>query len=312
MIRFVIHQDIIPEKWDEVITQSLSPTVLACYEMLDVLTSGSTWHALIQDDYQAVMPLPVREKYRVHYIFSPFFLTHLGVFSQTPIDAQTLLSFFNAIPKKYKQADLLLNPFNDTSLLKNETVFLKSHQVSLQQPYDTLFSNFSQNTRRNIRDAQKQALTLVEDESLVEDIVLLFQNNKGHENTVHYGSSDYKILKRAAGLLLNKKRLVVLGVRDAKQKLIAGAFLVRDLGRDVFWFSGRDMEAAACKPMFYLIDAYLHLRAGQSATLDFNGSSDANVARLYKGFGGKPYDIPMIQHTSTFWKLPMRMYRLFR
>ena len=31
---------------------------------------------------------------------------------------------------------------------------------------------------------------------------------------------------------------------------------------------------------------------------DFNGSTNENVARMYKGFGGLPYPIVLVQHSQ--------------
>ena len=62
MIRFLKHSEIDPEKWNQAIRNSLSPNVLAEYELLDLLTGDDTWHAVVDDDYKVVMPLPTRQK----------------------------------------------------------------------------------------------------------------------------------------------------------------------------------------------------------------------------------------------------------
>ena len=311
MIRFVKHTDILPEKWDEAILRSQSPTVLATYHLLNTLTADSAWDALVMDDYAAVMPLPHRVKMGIHYIYTPFFLPQLGIFSPTPTDAETTLAFFNNIPTKYKQIDLLLNTSNDVELLKNETIRLVSHQLSLQKPYEQLQADFSQNTRRNIKDALKHSLTYFEDEMILDDVIHLFKQNKGKEKNVHYGNDDYQILQKTAKQQKKKQKLIVAGVLNANEKLVAGALFLHDYTRIHFWFSGRDDEASEGKPMFFLLNEYIRRHAGISKTLDFNGSSDPNVARLYKGFGGIPYEIPMLHHTSALWKVPMQVYRFF-
>ena len=45
------------------------------------------WDALMEDDYERVMPMPVITKnWRISYIFQPFFVQQLGVFSKTYFD----------------------------------------------------------------------------------------------------------------------------------------------------------------------------------------------------------------------------------
>ena len=53
--------------------------------------------------------------------------------------------------------------------------------------------------------------------------------------------------------------------------------------------------------MFFLLDEYIKQHAGEQISLDFNGSMNENVARLYKGFGGLPYDFQMTHFTRDFY-----------
>ena len=55
------------------------------------------------------------------------------------------------------------------------------------------------------------------------------------------------------------------------------------------------------KAMFFLIDEYIRRHAEQQYILDFNGSMNENVARLYKGFGGQPYTFNMLHYTRDFY-----------
>nr|MCR4857821.1 hypothetical protein [Bacteroidales bacterium] len=66
----------------------------------------------------------------------------------------------------------------------------------------------------------------------------------------------------------------------------------------------RDNQLSESKPMFLLLDAYIRDHAESDLYLDFNGSSNPNVARLYQGFGSKRYTIPFVrQFKNQFWKM---------
>lgn len=78
MIRFLTHSEIDPEKWNQTVRNSLSPTIFAAYELLDLLTGDDTWHALVEDDYETVMPLPTRKKGVLKYVYTPFFVRQNG------------------------------------------------------------------------------------------------------------------------------------------------------------------------------------------------------------------------------------------
>lgn len=312
MIRFVQHTDIDPVKWDATVQQALFPTILCTYDMLNVLSGDAQWHALVQDDYVAVMPLPARSKMHVHYLYTPFFISQMGIFSSQPVSAQLTKDFLNALPRRYKQVDLLLNVENDTSSLQVNMLSLISHQLHLNQPYEQLYAAYSQNTQRNIKSAHKQALRVTVGEEIVDDIIRMFCESKGADSAVHYKDNDYATLKVAAQKLKAQNRLDVLGVRNADDQLIAGALLVRDYQRLWFWFSGRDNAFAQSKSMFFLLDEYIRQQAQTSYILDFNGSMNENVARLYKSFGGQPYTIPMVNQTSGIpFKTLLKVYKAF-
>ena len=298
MIRFVCHQEIVPELWDRAVLTSACPTALATFELLNALTGDAQWDALVEDEYKAVLPLPHRTKAGISYIYTPFFLPRMGIFAPKPVDAKKTLEFFNAIPDNFKQVDLLFNPCNDATLLPSEKVELVSHVTCLNRPYDEMAKGFSTNTRRNIHAAEKHFLTIEKNEKFVEPIINLFKDNRGKSRSVHYKSQDYQHLAEAAKLLIKAKRLDVMGVFNPDQRLMAGAFMVRDVDRTWFWFSGRDEAVSEAKPMFFLLNEYLKNLSDSGIMFDFNGSTNENVARMYKGFGGLPYPIVLVQHSQ--------------
>lgn len=312
MIHFVEHKDIIPEKWNDAVRHARQATLLTSYDVLDTLTANSSWNALILNNYQAIMPLPERKKFGIHYLYTPFFIPQFGIFAQQSLEAETIFDFFNNIPKKYKQIDLLLNIQNDVSLLKQKTIHLISHKLNLNQSYENLYAHFSQNTKRNIKDARKHALSYEVNPNILDDVILLFKENKGDEKMVHYREKDYQILANTARLLLEKNAIDVIGVRH-EQQLIAGAFFVKDIHCRWFWFSGRDTNASQFKPMFFLLDEFIRQHAEQQEILDFNGSLNKNVARLYTGFGAQPYPIPMVTYSQPgCWQTLINIYHTIK
>ena len=304
MIRFLKHSEIEPEKWNQAVRNSLFSTVFVEYEMLDLLTAPDSWHALVQEDYEAVMPLPTRKKGVLKYVYTPFFLPQMGIFSEREITSEETDAFLKEISKHYVLADVLLNEKNGIRK-QNDTNFV-SHTLSLQPDYNELYSLFHENTRRNIKVGKKMECRVTVGEESVADIIALFRENRGQAEAVHYHDHDYKVLENVANHLLERSLLDIYGVRTSDGKLAAGALFVKDDNRRWFWFSGRDNQLSESKPMFLLLDTYIHDRdhADSDLLLDFNGSSNSNVARLYQGFGGKRYTIPFVrQFGNRLWKI---------
>ena len=313
MIRLVKHGDIDAARWNETIGASGFPTVFCTYEILDALVGDATWNALVMDDYDYVMPLPERSKFGVHYVYSPFFVSQMGIFSAKPVTAQITSDCFNALPSADKHVDLLLNQSNATDFIDSYTINLVTHTLALDKDYQALSSAYSQNTKRNVKAARKFGLVLKNDEVGVEQIVRLFQENRGQQKEVRFKPKDYEILTQTAALLKSQGLLEVLSVHTPDGQPIAGALMVRDFQRYRFWFSGRDARFADQKAMFFLLDEFINRHAGTPFLLDFNGSMNENVARLYKGFGGQPLPIKMISYSrQLYWNLLLKLYRMIR
>ena len=301
MIRFLKHSEIDPEKWNQAVRNSLSTNVLAEYELLNLLTDGDTWHALVENDYEAVMPLPTRKKGVLKYVYTPFFLPQMGIFSEREITPQKVADFLYEISRHYVLADVLMNEKTESGHGNHEFV---SHSLSLYLAYNELYSRFHENTRRNIKAAQKQQIQVTVQEEKMADIIALFRTNKGSEEAVHFRENDYAKLQHVADYLLEHNLLEIYGVRTVQNELAAGALFVKDGKRRWFWFSGRDNQLSESKPMFLLLDTYIRDHSESDLYLDFNGSSNPNVARVYQGFDGKRYTIPFVrQFKNGFWKM---------
>ena len=297
MIRFLKHSEIDKDRWNKAVSEATNSTIFVDFDFLCL--GNPNWCALVEDDYQSVMPLPVRSKLSIKYVYTPFFYNRMGVFSKKDISPDLMKEFVDSIPRKYRQIDLYLNENNPDTLIKQKTIEMVSHQLNLNRPYELIVHQYSQNTSRNIKSAQKNGLEYIENAS-VKKIIRLFQRNRGKQKAVHYKKRDYYTLIRMAHHALQQGKLDNIGV-ISEGKLIAGALFLRDKERTWFWFSGRDNTQANKKAMFFLIDEYIKRHAGQPVILDFNGSMNENVARLYKGFGGIPYNYSMLHFTRNFY-----------
>lgn len=286
MIIFLKHNQIDKEKWNTCIKNASYPTIFADYDYLTL--ASPQWCALMEGDYETVMPLPVKSKFKIKYIYTPFFFTRLGIFSSSSIHEETVNAFIKAIPTLYKHVDILLNPSN---FIAQNSLFLKnqiSHALDLNRPYSAIQAAYSTNTKRNIASAQKENLNICEDVD-PEQIVQFFKSGKGKSAEVHYQNQDYKLLLQLVSLAKERNQLDISGVKDGKGNLLAGAFFLKDYHRIWFWFSGRNMQFPDQKSMFMIIDDYLKKNENQNKVFDFNGSMNENIARFYRGFGGEKY-----------------------
>ena len=307
MIRYFSHNEIDKEKWNNCVRTSLYPTLFADFDFLTA--AAPAWGALVEDDYEKVMPLPARSKFSVDYIFTPYGFVRLGIFAKEELTESEVKNFVDSIPQNFKQIDLFMNPKIPYWIVKDCAVEMVSHKLDLSLGYDVICRNFSENTRRNIKKSETFGLKLVTDIT-VNEIVMLFKNNKGKEANAMASEAEYMLFGKLAEYASRCGWAEVCGVCDGQGNLCAGAIFLKDYNRWRFWFSGRDFSHSESRPLFFLMNEFIKKHSGEPMILDFDGSRDENVARFYRGFGGERFTFPMLNISRG--SLLMKCVELYR
>ena len=128
MIRFLKYNEIDKKKWDRSVDESVNNLIYAYSWYLDIVSPG--WCALIENDYESLMPLTGNKKYGIDYLFPPYFTQQLGVFSRTTLSKEKVENFLKAIPSHYKFIESSLNTHN-TFELSNEFKIKKNINIEL-------------------------------------------------------------------------------------------------------------------------------------------------------------------------------------
>ena len=290
MIKYIPHSDINKTKWDECIASSFNGIIYAYSWYLDIVCKN--WNALVDGDYETVMPLTSGKKYGIHYLYPPYGTQQLGIFSNSRITEQRIIRFLNSIPEKYKYIEINLNTCN--SVLFNYSLFQKkgftgedrlTHELPLKTGYEYIYRQYSENIKRNLKKAAKRNLSVVKEvnPSL---IIKMFKGNKG-KKIDRLNSKNYTVLKKIISECLRRKLAKVWGIVSEKNELCAGAFFVENNNKIVFLFSGAKEIAKENAAIPFLIDRFIQESAGSNKVLDFEGSNNPSLARFYKGFGSK-------------------------
>ena len=281
MIRYLTHNQIDTQRWDECIEHSPDDLVYAWSWYLDVVHPD--WEALVEDDYESVMPLASGRKFGIDYLFQPFFTQKFGVFVKNEVSEGKIEEFLEAIPAKFKFADFRLNGINGFKGPKG--VNHRNIELDLSPEYSVLTENYHSNTKRNLAKAKKEDLEIVEN---VEPSVIidLFRKNRGAQIT-KWGDAEYERLLKLVEVAKQHGKCLVLGVKNADNQIVAGAFFMMSHNKIVFLFSGADESNKDSHALTFLIDNLIERFSGSDKILDFEGSDNDGLARFYKGFGGK-------------------------
>ena len=287
MINYLEHDAIDKAKWDVLIAECGNVYAYSWY--LDIVHPG--WEALVEDDYQSVMPLTGGKKFGVNYLFQPFFVQQLGVFSKSPMTAETTEVFMKAIPLKYRFAEIRLNEGNVFSESEQSVEYHRNVLLDLNQEYEDIRADYHQNTKRNLAKAEACNLQLVTS-VIPYHVVALFRDNRG-ALLDKWGDAEYGVLTHLAQVAQKRNAAFILGVSEkGVGQLLCAAIFMKTKDCITFLFSGLTEEGKQRQAMTYLLDQVIQQNAHQPMTFDFEGSDDENLARFYLGFGGKEVKYP--------------------
>ncbi len=290
MIRYLKHSDVNRTKWDQCISNACFETIYPYSWYLDLVSPG--WEALIRGDYDAVFPLTWKEKFGITYLVQPVLTQQLGVFAKEKSSNLVVRSFLENIPTKFKHVDISLNSSNELNNKEFKILRRVNYELKLNMNIDSIRSEYSTNTRRNIQKALQNRLTLRRID--IETYISLRQeSDRKNFNTEHYQ-------------WLNN---LFSGIIDMGNGELTGAFFNDKPCAAVLWVSSKTrliyLNAVSNKvgkekrAMFLMVDEQIGKNAGKDLVIDFEGSMIPGVARFFEGFGAEAKQYTRIRK-STF------------
>ena len=307
MIRLLKHNEINKRRWDDCINKSFNGNVYALSWYLDIVHPN--WNALIENDYERVMPLTNSKKFGLSYMFQPFFVQQLGVFSTSQLSQDDVDNFINAIPQQYLLTQYRLNSYNKVNY--DSDIIAKHRNVELDLIYDYqyLYNNYNNNTKRNLAKAEAAGLS-INNNINPEIIINLFRNNRG-KDIKHWKDKEYNRLLELINTAISQECCFTIGINDLDNNTIAGAVFMHSHDRIIFLFSGSDEAHKDKHALTMLLDNVIREFSETQYTLDFEGSDNDGLARFYKGFGGAEVFYPEVKYNNLKGILKF-IYKLMR
>ena len=278
MIKYVLHKDLDIIKYDNCIASSINSRIYAFSWYLNCVADN--WDVLVYGDYEAVMPLPIRKKYGIFYIYLPPWVQQLGVFSQFAINKDEIHGFLTEIPRKYKLIDV---NFNSENKFQNKYITPKDNYfLKLKDSYPSIRLKFSQSRKAQINQASRYKLLIVENDE-IESLIEIFKNNK--EKEIGKSIFDFSSLKNLVKELQSKNKVKILYVTTENKEILGGAIFVFDERRITYLFSSINKEGRSKQAMSFLINHMIQINANSGLVFDFEGSIIKEIANFFKSFG---------------------------
>ena len=280
-VRYIKHSDIDHDKWNQCIDAALNSRIYAFSWQLD--RAASTWDALVLGDYEFVMPLPVRKKLGMKYLYQPHFSQQLGIYPAPKKEISDV--FYHYIAGHFRYAEIQLNSGNLPGKDISNTFFLprKNYLLPLGNSYESIASFFSNNTKRNITKAKKNRLSIVEGIRLETYFEFKTKNLPASISKKNLGT-----LKNIIANGQYKGFGEIYGVYTSDNELCAAVYFCRWKDRVIYYNAVSNETGKNEGGMYFLVNHFIEQNAGKNLTLDFEGSMIPGVARFFKGFGATP------------------------
>jgi hypothetical protein len=295
-IQYLQQHEVDKDAWNACIDNAANGLIYGYSWYLDAMSTS--WDALVLGDYEAVMPLPWRKKWGIHYIYQPFLTAQLGLFGNG-IDNDLLNTFLQAVPSRFKYWDFSLNSGN-VFTLKDYPLHQRTNLVlDLSPAYEALASHYRDNTKRNIKRSHTFNLQVKKGLPL-EDVISLNQQQSAQQQQ-QFSEEDYNRFKVLFTSLQQKGMAETYGVYTPTGALTASVAFVYSHNRAYYLLVGNHPNSRALGASHRLIDTFIFDHAGQPLLLDFEGSDIPSLAFFYSSFGATPEPFSAITLNRLPW-----------
>jgi hypothetical protein len=278
MIRKLKYHEIDFDKYTACLEKAVQKNWYARKDVLDRLSGN--WHILVEGDYRAVMPVPVRKKFGLNLVVMPLFCQQLGIFSQE--DQQVVNDrFLNFLKKKYL---VFSYAFNDQNSF--------SENLAKRKNYIIPVSDYSVLRRKKYFKGRKSTAKCAQH--------LIYKETGFNEAHFSFMQKNFKGLSKEGDVEKYKNYLHFLAENNSlklagaylDEKLINIAVLI-DEGNQLFLLGLINDETYKDEngPTF-LIDKMVSLYIHEKK-FNFMGSNIRGIEVFFKSFGAGLHEYPV-------------------
>ena len=287
--------------WDACVTTAPNSIFYGFSWYLDAVTSlpDWTWAGLVianqSGSYQAVMPVPLRQKFVLgvavgRVVHQPLFCQFLPVFGIVNTDT---VPFFRALLRRFRYGSILQTPHQPTGKLGLTMQTRHTHLLDLSLPYPVLSKNYSADRRLNLARAQRFGWQLT-DSTDPEPLITLFRENHAGQIPGSVGDWAYVIFRRVFSAL-QQRGMARLQYARHEGEIETGALFAIDSQRIVYLFNAASATGRRGNARTLLLDTVVREYAGTPGLwFDFESPDKESIADFYRSFSAI---------TQPFWAI---------
>jgi hypothetical protein len=286
-------------KWDNCINNAHNGSLYAFSWYLNILSSN--WEGIVQKDYQAVMPLLVRNRAGIKYVYTSILANQLGVFSTEITDEKLTNIFIEKVHHKFKIFHITLNKFNTINPSLFRQKINNTYEFDLISNYDIIRASYSDAVSHGIDLAGKnkvhinRGLTPKEFMEFVRDQSVI-ASGKPKKETI-------SSLRKIVDFVITHGLGEIYAAYSPENNLCASVLFLKSQRNACVLYSGISEDGIKLKAMELLIDLFIRNNAEKNITLSFENLAIPNKEKLFNGFGAGNY------HYTTV-KNPLNPFRI--
>ncbi len=292
-IRLVPREEIDKIKWNSCVHYATNGSIFGYMWYLDA--TARHWDALVEGDYESVMPLTYASlRWGNEGLIQPPLIRELAIYSVNPPSDQRNQAFWDALPDKYKVIDLQLDSFSSPKGDQWQKAERTNYYLPLASEYEQVSVNFTPELTEKLAVAMESDLfpsSSLKPERIAE---LYRQENGPIKEEVFHG------LQRIMYNLLHRGWGFATGVMNREKELLAADFFVFSHGRVMSLAPSVTAAGQQVYAKEHLYDAIIRNFAGKPQALDFNTAPGEDD--FAKRFGALNYEYFDLQQDTRRWK----------
>lgn len=281
-IRYLRNNEINYYRWDRCIKSSFNSLIYGYSWYLNTVCQN--WDALIEGDYETVMPLPIVRRFGLMGIMTPHFIGCLGIFSSNHVSNEKIEAFFKAIPHYFIFIELNINKFNRVSRHHLRVTERSHFELDLVKSYYKIAKNYDASLKEKLSKAKKYKLSPLK--NISPNLLLdLYKSHSQSNKNIHKDEDDIKTLRMLISTSLRYRFGELFGVYDAYNNLCSAAFFVWSENRAILISCCTTNDGIEENAFPFLIDHFIQLYSNKFVTLIFDHFESHDCVEVYQQFG---------------------------
>ncbi|WP_430811991.1 MULTISPECIES: hypothetical protein [unclassified Carboxylicivirga] len=253
-MKHITRDDINDREWDGCVKEALNGAVFATTWYLDIVCDN--WEALVSEDYNILLPLPIKQRIFMRQVYCPHLVPYLGIINRKPISPMEAMQVLQAIP--YQHLSIILSPYN--KLPGNASRTFSYGLLDLIRDAKQLKKSFAPELKKAIEDYEAKNIVVIRD--LTPTSYLAAIQSKPARKATYFAT-----LLRLISFSQRYKTSAVYAAYDRYNQLMAGAFILRSHDRlSLIHGFDNDENKRGLKAIVYHV---IKRSAGNNLTLEF-------------------------------------------